>query len=465
VGPIGGAGTWRFYNGSGTTDVALSTDPYTLGDLKLSMSTRAGRYSENNPSAANPYRALIGDDIEYDWNIQDNAAPASTTYCFRMTKSDGSALSAYTYYPEITTSGYRPKSQNWHFYADATSTTPTVSMAPENNAPSNVPFDSTFKLRMTLKDTANAAGSNVKFRLQFSTQSDFSSDLHWVEATSSCQDGTSLWCYGNSSGTDNGTIVSKVMSDSDACSGGVGNGCGTYNTTPTSTSSFSSVANAATEFEFTLRHAGAKANTVYYFRAVDAALEIPVPPNTGENYPSVATEGAQLSFSIAGLPSGTDTQGIVTAATTTATSSAFGTLAINTSPSIAQRLTVSTNATQGYQVTLQEDGPMTNISGNTINDVASPNSAPLPWVSACVSSSTSCLGYHTGDSVLSGATPARFAATDSFAAFSTSSDEVIYNGGPINNEVTDMVYRLQIGNQQIAGNYQNKLVYIITAIY
>ena len=44
-----------------------------------------------------------GQDGKWDFSLVDNGAPANTTYCFRIRKSDGSALNTYSVIPQITT--------------------------------------------------------------------------------------------------------------------------------------------------------------------------------------------------------------------------------------------------------------------------------------------------------------------------------------------------------------------------
>jgi hypothetical protein len=75
--------------------------------------------NSNDPAGTNPivnqtYEELnnftnsvaaipAGQDGKWDFSLKDNGAPASTTYCFRVVKSDGTLLDAYTVIPQITT--------------------------------------------------------------------------------------------------------------------------------------------------------------------------------------------------------------------------------------------------------------------------------------------------------------------------------------------------------------------------
>ena len=53
----------------------------------------------NNSQAA----ILNGQDGKWDFSLYDNGAPTNTAYCFRLVKSDGTALNTYTTIPQITT--------------------------------------------------------------------------------------------------------------------------------------------------------------------------------------------------------------------------------------------------------------------------------------------------------------------------------------------------------------------------
>ena len=94
------------------------SDPPAGGDLLLSVADRAGSYEESNPTASKPFTVAVGEDVEYDWNLETNGAATSTPYCFRMTKADGEFFDAYDFYPTIWTAGYVPETRNWRWYDD-----------------------------------------------------------------------------------------------------------------------------------------------------------------------------------------------------------------------------------------------------------------------------------------------------------------------------------------------------------
>lgn len=305
---------------------------------------------------------------------------------------------------------FEPLGRNWRWYDDEANETPAVPLASENVAPTNIGSQDPLKLRITVYATSTISAEGVKFRLQYSTASDFSSDVHDVTEQGVCSL-SSTWCYANGGGVDNDVISTKTLSDADSCSGGVGNGCGTHNESGVSTSTLIHVAGAATEYEFTIMPQLVVANTVYFFRLLYLAGDVGVPLDTGASYPSLLTSGTDLTFAINGLPVATSTEGITTDVLTTSQDVDFGALPLATSVIAAQRLVVSTNATQGYAIFAYARQGFLGNSGQEIEGVSGTDASPSSWSSGCGISAAGCFGYHAGDDVLSGGS-ARFAADD-----------------------------------------------------
>ena len=358
---------------------------------------------------------------------------------------------------------FTPFSQKWRWYDDEINETPSQPLADEASAPANIQNQNPMKLRITITETEGIGAEGHKLRLQYATSSAFSDGGNFVKEEAVCST-SSEWCYASGAGVDNAVISTKVLSDPDACSGGVGAGCGTHNESGTTTTSFTHKANAKTEYEFTIQANGAVPNTVYFFRAYDNASSSSVPIQIGESYPSISTSGATLSFSIDGLASTTATEGITTDIATTPTSVPFGTLLINSSVAAAHRLTVSTNATQGYKIfTFQQQG-FKGSQGGEITPVSATNESPASWSSGCSGSAPGCYGYHTGEDVLEGGST-RFAANDTYAQFSTIPKEIAYNAGPATDKITDIVYKVEAHSLQEAGNYDTSVVFIVTPVF
>ncbi|HUO50795.1 MAG TPA: hypothetical protein VMU25_04505 [Candidatus Paceibacterota bacterium] len=377
------------------------------------------------------------------------APGTSTSTSFQIQSGQGSA-------------SFSAQTQNWRWYDDETDETPTVALAAENVAPSNVIDQNIVKLRLTIKDISGNGASGVKFFLQFATSSDFANPVSVAEqgACTSSSD----WCYADGAGVDNALISTSLLSDADSCTSGVGAGCGTHNESGVSTSSQSQAAGAATEYEFTIKESGAAGQTVYFFRPVLAGATTSVALAGGASYPSLATGGATLTFTINGLPAATSTGGVETSIDTTSTTVPFGTLTLGTSTIAAHRFTVTTNAGEGYQIFAYERQQLVDASNAEIPPVSATNDNPLGWSTACTATSTGCWGYHSDAPVLSGGST-RFAPDDTYAQFDSTAREIAYSAVPVTNQSTDVVYRVAATNLQGAGDYSSNLVYIIAPVF
>lgn len=459
VGAVGSTtALWRGVNNTPADGTALSGDPPTGGDLLISVAAGsngvAGTYEESNDSALNPYTAFPGDEVEYDWLIEHNGAADKSSYCFRMVEADGTSLFDYNNYPVIRTVGYEPRISNWRWYDDETNATPSSPLANQNIAPTDIVNQNALKLRMVLREASGAAGVNNKFSLQYSEYSDFSKNVATATPSGSCLE-DSIWCYYDGNGTNNGIISSTVISNAAACP----NGCGTYNESiSASGATFDHPALTNSEFEFTIKHAGARASAVYYFRLYDVVNNEFVALDSGASYPSLVTQGPQLSFSVGGLDAGQTIAGVVLDATTTPTTVQFGSLPIGTSREAAQRFSVNTNSTDGYQLLQYVSQQMVNSYGDEIPPFSATNATPAAWATGCTGAMTGCFGYHTTDGSLQGGST-RFAANDLYAAFNTNPEEVMYSS-IYANDTYDIVYRLQVTQLQPAGDYETTLVYI-----
>jgi|GEM_PF-1855912 len=449
VGVIGSGSIWRGANTAVTDETNLSTNPPTGGDLLLSLSDRAGSFEESNNSRANPFAVFVGEDVEYDWVLEDNGAATNTQYCFRMTYDNGSAFNLYTLYPRIKTAGYSPETRNWRWYDDEGNETPTTPMANENVGAVNVKYGDIQKLRITVADTRGHNGVNQKFRLQYSTYSDFSQQVSFVDASPACD---TQWCYANGVDLDDAPITALLLTDSAFL--------GRHNEAPTTTSTMGPLANLSYEFEYTIQHTGASANTTYFFRLYDVNNDVAVVKDVAASFPSISTGDTTLDVEIAGLPAFTVTEGETTTITTTPTTVPFGDLSVGVSVIGAHRITVTTNAINGYQVLVSENQNFVSSGGAEIPGVAAPNTAPLAWSTACLSSAPGCFGYHSGDNALFGGS-ARFSANDTWAEFEIPAREVMFASAPVASDTMDMLYRVERNALLPAGEYEAQLRYIV----
>ncbi len=462
VGSAASGAVWRGYAATGTVDgTALSTNPPTGGELLISIANRAGVLVHESPSAVNPYPVDDGDNVEYDWYLQHNGATPQSTYCFRAVNSDGSPLDSYSNYPQIRTAGFSPATENWRWYNDTENETPLSPLANENVAPINIANGNAVALRINVHERRNVAGEDIKFKLQFSEDVAFLNPID-VVATTSCSD-RSLWCYEDAVVTDNEVVSTKILSEGDSCVSGVGTGCGRHNTGPNAATGHVHFADGTQEYSFTIRHTAARVNAVYYFRLYDMTNNAPVTFNSGYTYPSLVTEGPLLELSLAGLPSGTSTAGVITDVSTSPSGIGFGNIALNTEYIAAHRITVETNATEGYQLFKFARQQLQSANGVSIPAVEGTNLVPSSWITACNASSTGCFGYHATDPTLKNGST-RFAPTDTYAGLETSPVEVMYSSIPTT-DTHDIVYRIRVNQLQPAGLYETEVVYLAVPSY
>ncbi len=462
VGQAGSGEIWRGYAATGTTDgTVLSGDPPTPGDLLISVSDVAGSLEHQNQSATNTYIAFDGEDVEYDWYLEHNGAAADTVYCFRVVESDGSALSGYLQYPQLRTADFTPEVIGWRWYDDIQNETPSTPLEALNSAPTEIISQDTLALRVVLDEQKSVTGENVKFKLQFSDEITFSNPID-VVASSSCTI-SNEWCYIDGGGANNATITTAITGISDTCVAAGGGGCGTHNSSADYVAGHDHPALAAQEYSFTIQSQRLRSSAVYYFRLFDVASAKPVALFSTASYPAAVAESARLVFTIEGLPAATSTAGVTTGVTTTATSVDFGVLPFGTDVIAAQRLSVDTNAVEGYQVWKLAGQQLTNGGGSEILPIASTNASPGGWSTVCTALAASCVGYHTTDATLAGGSP-RFAATDTYAAFDTTVSEVMYSSIPVD-EAHDVVYRIKVTEDQAQGDYIANITYIATPVF
>ncbi len=190
-------------------------------------------------------------------------------------------------------------------------------------------------------------------------------------------------------------------------------------------------------------------------------------PNSETGYSqtaSAATVGASLTVSIGGVASGQVIAGLTTTTTSTSTTMGFNSLSVGDgNPNIAaQTVTVSTNAIAGYVTTIQQDGNLRTSSADEIATVSGTNAVPDVFGTGVT---TGRFGYHSTDASLCSGSISRFNVNDTFAALTSTPLEVSCNTAPASSELTEIVFKLVIGNDQEAGNYQNIITYITTAVY
>ncbi len=200
-----------------------------------------------------------------------------------------------------------------------------------------------------------------------------------------------------------------------------------------------------------------------------------------------ATVSSALTFEIAAVNSGQTVNGSDTTVTTTATTIPFSTLTAGTPAIAAQDLTVTTNADDGFTVTMFQDNNLGSEAGSDINGFQSAldtwvaNSAPETWVDPNTYdvlddvSTYGHFGYTTQDTSLGVGTADRF-DSNKWASFTTEDGgtstnlEIFYHDGPADGSTehigsTRTGFQVETTALQEAGDYTNTITYICTPTY
>jgi len=176
-----------------------------------------------------------------------------------------------------------------------------------------------------------------------------------------------------------------------------------------------------------------------------------------------ATVPSSLTFTVAGVSSGAAcaNSGGNASVTTTSSTIPFGTYTGAATKIACQTLTVSTNATNGYVVTVEQNQVMTSGGGDTMKAFSGTYGTPTTWATPPGLGTESYFGFTTDDTDYSNFQTAKYG---SFAA-----DETPYNiaveTDPVADEVNVMSYQLEVTDLQESGIYTNNIMYVATAIF
>jgi len=188
-----------------------------------------------------------------------------------------------------------------------------------------------------------------------------------------------------------------------------------------------------------------------------------------------ATVNASLTFAVGelGPDSGTSiVNGIPVTASSSSTTLPFGTLDSSASTTLGHSLAVSTNATDGFSVTVIMDQELTSAAGATIDSFSNgvipvaPTSWAIPSGTLDAIGTYGHMGVTTDDSDLA-------ATFDNglFDGISTTTPlEVMSHNGPADGSTVDkglanVAYSIEITDLQESGDYTAALTYVCTPTY
>ena len=193
-----------------------------------------------------------------------------------------------------------------------------------------------------------------------------------------------------------------------------------------------------------------------------------------------------FDFSITGLATSTAVNGTTTTGSTTSTLIPFGVLTAWQTKSMAQQLNVTTNARNGYVVTVEQDGNLQSATGADIDGFidGAYTDTPTDWNANAPSNTLldedtwGHWGITSSDADLKGAGTA-FGANNTYIAASTTPRVIMAHDGPANGTAgsntivggddvgqTIIGYQVQITPlQEAADDYSTTLTYIATPTF
>lgn len=185
-----------------------------------------------------------------------------------------------------------------------------------------------------------------------------------------------------------------------------------------------------------------------------------------------------FTFTVAGVAGGVAVNGATTTGSSTATSLAFGELDPGTATTTAQDLTVTTNASNGFVVTVQTDGPLQSSTGAVIEGFVdgSYTTTPTTWTApdgdVTQENTWGHWGLTANDASVEGSDIFDVAGSGNlFVAASTSPVAVFTNDGPADGSTQNVGtarvgYQVEISALQPAGDdYTTTLTYVATPVF
>ncbi len=183
-----------------------------------------------------------------------------------------------------------------------------------------------------------------------------------------------------------------------------------------------------------------------------------------DNVDVTATVDTNFTFSVTAVNNGLTVNGTTTNATSTATSIPFGTLTPGSIKTLAQDLTVTTNAANGFAVTVYQSGNLQSSTGADIDgfiDGAYTNT-PTAWSAPSANSTNENTWGHWG---LTSNDPDLF-GSNLWVAASTTPKQVFSHTSVVSASTTRVGYQAQISAlQEAGGDYTTTLTYIATPTF
>ena len=179
-----------------------------------------------------------------------------------------------------------------------------------------------------------------------------------------------------------------------------------------------------------------------------------------------------FDFTVAGVASGqtVNSSPTTTVAATSPAALPFGSLTANTSVTLAHDMTVTTNAANGFAVTVEQSGDLQSSTGATIDSFidGAYTDTPTEWIGPSATIGDDTTYGHWG---LTSDDPDFSVTADRWVAASTTPVTIFQNGGPADGTQTGtgtvrIGYQVQTSDLQEAGtDYSTTLTYIATPTF
>lgn len=175
-----------------------------------------------------------------------------------------------------------------------------------------------------------------------------------------------------------------------------------------------------------------------------------------------------FTFAIAAVTSGSvNGQAINIVSGTSASTIPFGTLASGSTKVAAHDVTITTNATNGYSLTVNAlTNPPLADGTNNIDYFTGTNATPTTWSSPAGSSenvNTGFVGYTTDSTTLSGSA-ARF-SSNKWAGLTTTADQVGYSTAGAGTQPVRLGWQAEVNAVQPPGSYSGTIILVATPTY
>jgi len=197
-----------------------------------------------------------------------------------------------------------------------------------------------------------------------------------------------------------------------------------------------------------------------------------------DNVTVTASVDTLFTFTVAGVSALTSVNtNDTTGGDTTATAIPFGVLQADTASTAAQTLEVSTNAANGFVVTVQADQQLLSANGADIDGFrnGSFDSTPVAWEAPGATPGNENEYGHWGissaDTTLTAGLSDLYTGGDNFVSASTTPVEVFRHDGPSDGTVagegnTEVIYKIETSAlQEAATDYTATLTYVATPVF